>query len=138
MDLLQLVMGGKLTSHTSTNRDVPEVTIGADAYMRGTLVIHGRLRIHGSFEGELEVTGDVVIGTTGRVVAPIKATTVHVSGAVKGNLVVEQHVEISETGKVWGDISSRALLIEPGGLFQGQSFMVSTEEPLFEVSAPAS
>ena len=138
MDLLQYVMGGKLMPHTSTDRDAPEITIGADAYMRGALVVHGRLRINGSFEGELDVSGDVIIGTTGRVVAPIKATNVHVSGAIKGNLIVEQHVEISETGKVWGDISSRALLIEPGGLFQGQSSMVSTEEPLLEVSAPTS
>ena len=31
----------------------------------------------------------------------------------------------SPTGKVWGDITTAALQIEPGGLFRGQSAMSS-------------
>ncbi len=138
MDLLQYVLGSRLTPHTNAHPTLPEIVIGVDSYMRGSLTVHGCIRINGSFEGELDVKGGLIVGTTGRVVAPITATTVHISGAVKGNIVAERSVEISETGKVWGDIVSGALLIEPGGLFQGQSSMTSTDEPPVEVSAPVS
>jgi cytoskeletal protein CcmA (bactofilin family) len=130
MDLLQRVIGGRLTPHTNDDQYMLDIVVGADATLRGSLVVQGRLRIDGCFEGELDVAGDVVIGRTGRVIAPIKATNVHVSGALRGNLLVQHRVEISETGKVWGDIASPALLIEPGGLFQGQSTMTEADEPL--------
>ncbi len=114
-----------------------EATIGANTSINGVLKAEGSIRIDGTFEGLLEVIGSVIVGQTGRVVATIKATNVHVSGAVKGEIVATEQLEISQTGKVWGDITANALHIEPGGMFRGQSAMLSPDEPLL-LEAPQS
>lgn len=107
-----------------------ETTIGANTSFTGTLKSDGNIRIDGSFEGELEVLGDLIIGATGRVIASVRATNIHVSGAVKGELVATDQLQISSSGKVWGDITATALQIEPGGVFRGQSAMSAADEPL--------
>jgi cytoskeletal protein CcmA (bactofilin family) len=113
-----------------------ETAIGSNASIAGTLKSDGDVRIDGSFEGEIEVLGNVIVGASGRVIASIRAANIHVSGAVKGDLYAQEALEISETGKVWGDISAKALQIEPGGLFQGQSAMDVAEGPLLLEAPP--
>src|ERR671916_55222 len=113
----------KTLSSGSTAAGHLETAIGANASIAGTLKSDGDVRIDGSFEGEIEVLGNVIVGASGRVIASVKATNIHISGALKGDLVAEERLEISETGKVWGDITAKALHIEPGGLFRGQSDM---------------
>lgn len=107
-----------------------ETAIGANTSITGALKCDGNVRIDGSFEGEIEVLGDLIVGATGRVIASIKATNIHIAGAVKGELIATEQLQISQTGKVWGDITATALQIEPGGVFRGQSAMASGDEPL--------
>jgi cytoskeletal protein CcmA (bactofilin family) len=107
-----------------------ETVIGANTSIVGTVKSDGNMRIDGSFEGEIEVLGDLIVGATGRVIATIKATNIHVSGAVKGEVHATSQLQISQTGKVWGDITATALQIEPGGVFRGQSAMSESDEPL--------
>ncbi|HYF65300.1 MAG TPA: polymer-forming cytoskeletal protein [Herpetosiphonaceae bacterium] len=109
----------------------PETVVGSNTTFVGTLKSDGNIRIDGSVEGEVEVLGNLIVGSTGRVIATLKATNIHVSGAVKGQITATEQLEISPSGKVWGDITAASLHIEPGGLFRGQSAMTSNiEEPL--------
>lgn len=122
----------------TANNGRPETSIGANTSIVGSLKCDGNMRIDGSFEGDIEVLGDLIIGATGRVIATIKATNIHVSGAVKGELTATEQLQISHTGKVWGDINATALQIEPGGVFRGQSAMSAADEPLLlEAPKPA-
>jgi len=113
-----------------------DTTIGANTSFVGSLKCDGNMRIDGSFEGDIEVLGDLIIGATGRAIATMKATNIHVSGAVKGELTATDQLQISHTGKVWGDITATALQIEPGGVFRGQSAMSAEDEPLL-LEAPS-
>lgn len=122
--------GKKAAPTPPANTGRSETMIGANTSISGSLKSEGNMRIDGSFEGEIEVLGDLIIGVTGRVIATIKATNIHVSGAVKGELIASDQLQISHTGKVWGDITATALQIEPGGLFRGQSAMSDADEPL--------
>ena len=116
----------------------PETVIGTNTSIVGTLKSDGNIRIDGTVEGDIEVLGNLIIGETGRVIATLKAHNVHVSGAVKGEITAVEQLEISPTGKVWGDITTAALHIEPGGLFRGQSAMsTNIDEPLL-LEAPRS
>ena len=114
-----------------------ETVIGSNTSLVGALKADGNARIDGAVEGEIEVLGNLIIGTTGRVIATIKAQNVHVSGAVKGTIIATEQLEISPTGKVWGDITAAGLHIEPGGMFRGQSsMMTNVDEPLL-LEAPS-
>jgi cytoskeletal protein CcmA (bactofilin family) len=113
------------------NSSKPETIIGANTRFVGTVTSDGNIRIDGSVEGDIEVLGNLIVGEAGRVIATIKAQSVHVSGAVKGEITATEKLEISPTGKVWGDITTPELQVDPGGLFRGQSTMTNNvDEPL--------
>jgi cytoskeletal protein CcmA (bactofilin family) len=123
--------GSKPVSSPATTNTKSETVIGATTKFVGTLTSDGNIRIDGRVEGDVEVLGNLIIGETGQAIASVKARSVHVAGAIKGEITAEELLEIAPTGKVWGDITTASLHIEPGGLFRGQSAMTSTvDEPL--------
>jgi cytoskeletal protein CcmA (bactofilin family) len=113
----------------SAQHDALENIVGASANFRGTLRSDGGLRIDGTFEGTIEVAGNVVIGEGARVVADITARNITVGGAVKGNINGTGRLEILSTGHVYGDIAVASVMIDEGGLFQGTSRMRGLEHP---------
>jgi cytoskeletal protein CcmA (bactofilin family) len=105
-----------------------ETIIGPNAYFRGDIQSDGGIRIEGIFEGNIDVTGNLVIGEGAKVVAEVKANNISISGAVKGN-VTGNRVEILETGRVWGDLTINSLLLNEGAYLRGQTTMHGDIEP---------
>ena len=69
--------------------------------LRGKLNGSGGIRIEGSFDGEIELDGLLVIGPSGRVSCKeLRAKNVIVAGAMRGNIVADR-VEIRSSGRVW-------------------------------------
>jgi cytoskeletal protein CcmA (bactofilin family) len=94
--------------------------LGPGINWRGNLHGSGGVRIEGTFEGEIAVRGLVIIGETGRVnCETLRANTVIVAGAVKGNVIAEK-LEIRSTGRVWGDVVTAAFSTEEGSFLRGQ------------------
>lgn len=105
----------------------------------GIIKCDGNLRIDGRVDGEVNVTGAVVIGKTGVVNANVHAQHVFVAGELRGDVESPTGLEITGTGKLYGNITVGSLQIERGGIFRGQSFMGATHgepEPLL-LSGPA-
>ena len=94
--------------------------LGPGINWQGNLRGAGGVRIEGTFEGEISLRGLVVVGETGRVTCEtLKANTVIVAGAVRGNVVAEK-LEIRSTGRVWGDVTVVAFATEEGAFLRGQ------------------
>jgi len=106
-----------------TQHDALENIVGPSSTMHGTIRSDGGIRIDGTFEGVIEVAGNVVIGEGARVVADITGRNITVGGAVKGNIDGTGRLEILSTGQVFGDIAVSSVMIDEGGLFQGSSRM---------------
>lgn len=116
-----------------------ETVIGPNCRLTGTLQSDGGIRIEGIFEGNLQATGNLVVAESARVVAEIQAYNVIVSGQVKGNITANK-VEITETGKVWGDLNVNSMLLHEGAYLRGNTNMAGdVEPPAFEpprIAAP--
>ncbi len=94
--------------------------LGPGINWQGNLRGAGGVRIEGTFEGEISVRGLIVVGETGRATCEtLKANTVIVAGAVRGNVVAEK-LEIRSTGRVWGDVTVVAFATEEGAFLRGQ------------------
>lgn len=108
-----------------------DTLIGKEVVVEGKLECAGDVQINGQFVGDIEVEGDLIIGEQARVKAEIEAVNVYVAGEVEGNIEAKEKLEILETGRVTGNVTSQALSIEPGGILKGSSKMqdVSEEEP---------
>ena len=113
-----------------------ETIVGPNAYFRGDIQSDGGVRIDGIFEGTLDITGNLVIGEGAKVIADISANNISISGAIKGN-VNGNRVEILDTGRVWGDLTIKSLLLNEGAYLRGQTMMHGAIEPPM-IEAPKS
>ena len=117
-----------------TTPPVERVTsvLGTGINWKGSLHGSGGVRIEGTFDGDIAVRGLVVVGETGRVTCPeLRANTVIVAGAVRGNITAEK-LEIRATGRVWGDVTTVAFSTEEGAFLRGQVRMEERVELKFE------
>ncbi len=105
-----------------------ETTIGPNTYFRGEIQSDGGVRIQGIFEGNIDITGNLIITDGAKVIAEVSANNISISGAVKGN-INGNRVEILETGRVWGDLTINSLLLNEGAYLRGQTTMHGDIEP---------
>jgi cytoskeletal protein CcmA (bactofilin family) len=118
------------TTPTETQQPVQAVeritsVLGSGVIWHGS--ING-VRIEGAFEGEIALRGMLVVGETGRVTCQnVRANTVIVAGAVRGNITT-QKLEIRSSGRVWGDVVTTAFVTEEGAFLRGQIRMEETVE----------
>jgi cytoskeletal protein CcmA (bactofilin family) len=107
---------------TSSVQAVERITsvLGAGIIWQGSLTGSGGVRIEGTFEGKIGLSGVLVVGETGRVTCEdLRAGTVIVAGAVRGNITA-QKVEIRATGRIWGDVVTVSFATEEGAFLRGQ------------------
>lgn len=107
------MIGGEITERVDS-------VLGSGVTCQGQITGTGGIRIDGAFEGEIALRGIVVIGEQGRVsCSQIKAGTVVVGGSVKSDIMANK-VEITRSGRVWGDVVTTSFATEEGAFLRGQ------------------
>ena len=86
------------------NFDKVDTLIGLGTHFQGVISSQGVIRVDGSFVGEIKNQGDLIIGDKGVLEANVEAKNIFISGQIKGNVYAKGKVEITATGKVFGDI----------------------------------
>ncbi|WP_031515875.1 bactofilin family protein [Desulfofalx alkaliphila] len=102
-----------------------DTIIGKGTHFIGSLNVKGSVRIDGKVEGEMVISGDTVIGKDGSLHGNIKGANATIAGELHGNITLEGKLEISNTGKVYGDIEVSSLVVNEGAVFKGNSIMHS-------------
>jgi cytoskeletal protein CcmA (bactofilin family) len=98
--------------------------LGRGTRFEGKLHFEGRVRIDGTFKGEISSDDTLIIGDGAEVHAEIDVATVIVrGGVVHGNVRASNAIEIHAPGKLVGNIQSPSLFIERGVEFQGSCRM---------------
>ena len=113
------------TSASPSTSEAPTV-IGKDAFIKGELRSTTDMLIEGRVEGEIHGTR-VIVGESGDVQARIAAQVLTVRGTVRGDCEGSKKVEITATGKVYGNIASRAIVVAEGATFRGASKMAQSD-----------
>lgn len=106
-----------------------ETVLGANSVMEGTLKSSANVRLDGAFTGNLDISGNVLVGESAKINADIHARNISIAGAVRGN-VSGKKVQILRTGRIWGDIHAQALTTEEGAFIDGKIKMVGAEQPV--------
>lgn len=101
------------------------ISTGTD--ITGDIKSGGDLRIDGTLNGNLNTKGKVVIGPTGRVNGEVICKNSEVSGTVEGKITVHQLLILKVSSKIFGDIVTAKLSIEPGAIFSGNCKMNDNE-----------
>ena len=97
--------------------------IGVGTEIKGDIVSNGDIRIDGSLTGNLNTTGKLVIGETGKINGEIVCKNSEVLGEIKGKIKVGELLSLKATSRIFGDINTKKLAIEPGSKFTGNCNM---------------
>jgi cytoskeletal protein CcmA (bactofilin family) len=108
------------------NTTINLISNGTD--ISGDIKSNGDIRIDGSLKGNLITKGKVVIGPTGKINGEIICKNSEVSGIIEGKITVSQLLNIKASSKIFGDIVTSKLAIEPGARFTGNCNMRDTED----------
>jgi len=117
------MLGKKATAPQSRDADGSPITLltiaGDHAKVEGKFDISDSIQIECEVGGELNVAGRLVIGEKGIVHADVKTVDAVIMGQYEGNMVATGNVEITETGRVSGNVQTDSLVISKGGFFNG-------------------
>jgi cytoskeletal protein CcmA (bactofilin family) len=93
--------------------------IAKDDSLSGKLVLKGNGQILGMFTGQVESDGDLVVGGDAHVEADVRGVRITIAGLVRGNIVATNRLKITSTGRLEGDATVGALVVQEGGVHYG-------------------
>jgi len=97
--------------------------IGVGTTIEGNISSSENIRFDGILIGNLTTKGKVFIGQSGKVVGEIRCKNCEVEGVIEGKVVVEELLSLRAMSKLYGDIHTGKLAIEPGAIFTGKCDM---------------
>jgi cytoskeletal protein CcmA (bactofilin family) len=100
-----------------------DTILSPDIDFSGALNFEKSFLIRGKLSGEINARGLLVIDEEAIVEANINASRVVIRGAVRGNVIATEKVEITVTGKLIGNATAPEISMEPGCVFNGQCTM---------------
>ena len=104
--------------------------VGKSVVFKGTLISSEDMTIDGQVEGTIEIRDQgLTIGPDADIRADIVARTVTIHGTVIGNIRATDKVDIRETGRIDGDLSSPRIALADGALVRGRVDTVSESTP---------
>ena len=109
--------------------------IGPGAVLDGPLTTKDSTRIDGTVKGNATISGALIVGQEGKITGTVSAMNAYIAGEVTGNISAPQgKVEISDTGKVIGDVTCKGIIIDENAVFSGQCDMTGIEKNSAEVA----
>jgi len=94
--------------------------LGTGLTFKGEVAGEGDFHIAGRFEGDINVTGRVLVGEGADVDANINARAIVVGGTVRGNLSAVTRVEILPTGVLTGTLRTGSFSAADGAEVKGE------------------
>lgn len=92
-------------------------TLGAGTVIEGTINAEGDIRIDGTLTGTINCKGKIIVGPQGLIDGTMNCKNSVVEGVIKGMVNVENELNVRETAKVNGEVSTGQLVVQPGAVF---------------------
>jgi len=92
--------------------------------------------VEGEIKGLLISTHTLIVGDEARVEGQVEGHDIVISGHFNGVIYAKGKVEIHKKGIATGEIHSLCLVIEPGGVFDGQCHIIAPSETARPVTIP--
>lgn len=97
--------------------------IGKGAECNGDFNAEGSVRVDGVINGNVTVTGTLIVGATGVINGDVEANSTIVGGEIYGNVTVTDRTELTTTARLIGNITTQLIVIDEHAVFQGNCNM---------------
>lgn len=111
--------------------------VGESILITGNLNGDEDLTILGRIEGSISLSKTLIVAESGVVKAEITVRNAVVSGVVVGNITASDSVQVTETGRLVGDLKAPRVIITAGARVRGQVDMGDLEAPRLSGPLPA-
>ena len=97
--------------------------LGSGSDFQGDFVAEGSARIDGNVNGNVKITGSLIVGAKGKVSGDVESAVAIIGGEVLGDVVATDKIELTATAKVLGDLATKVIVIDEHAIFQGRCDM---------------
>jgi len=124
-----------VTDSESMARDIKEGRlsgfVGHGTVLTGETNFQAMLRVDGHLMGTVSSeSGTLLVGTNGQVDANVAVASAVVNGAVNGDIVATEKIQLGRTARVIGNIQTPRLILEDGAILEGSCSMLKAKEAL--------
>lgn len=100
-------------------------TIAAGVEIVGEIKASGNFRIEGTIKGNITLSGRLVLDAPGVIEGDVVCNSARISGKMDGKLMVESLLELTDTARVHGQITTAKIKVDEGAIFTGTCDMDS-------------
>ncbi len=104
------------------------VFLGKNCLFEGKMTFEGAFRLDGKVEGEILRSGTLIISETAVIKGKVDVDVLILNGMVEGEIIAKERVEVHSKGKLYGTVFAPALVIQDGGILEGNCKMGSKPE----------
>ncbi|MEI8013527.1 MAG: polymer-forming cytoskeletal protein [Nitrospira sp.] len=97
--------------------------LGKGADFKGVMSFDGTVRIDGRVEGEIYITGTLIVGEHAIIEGVVSVGVLMNSGKINGTVTALEKIHILKPGELVGDIRTPVIAIEEGSHFHGMCDM---------------
>lgn len=112
----------------SPRADEVETVVGPSVQVEGDFSSEGNIIVKGTVSGSVKTSKLLSVENGARILAHVRAGNASIAGQVKGNIMVDDRVELMSTAEIFGDIHCLTLVVAPGAVLQGKVNMRPDEE----------
>ncbi len=111
----------------SPQLDEVETVVGPSVHVEGDFASEGNIVVKGIVSGSVATSKHLQVEHGAKIFANVKAGSGTISGEVKGNIRMQDKLELTSTAQVAGDIDCQVLVVEAGALILGKITMKGLE-----------
>ena len=109
---------------------VIKTILGKGCVVGGDFTCETSARIDGTVEGNVKVSGQLIVGAGGVIHGDVEAASIVIGGEIIGNVIAPERAELITTAKLIGDLKTGAIVIDENAIFQGKCDMNQEEGDL--------
>ena len=123
-------------------KERPSVTTQETTYFGKNLKITGNVSgqgnsiILGSFEGELDLKGQLKVAQGARIKGSLKGADIYVDGHVEGTITASEKIHVDNTARIKGRMETPKISIQEGCVFDGEILMSSQPAQIAKTVIP--
>ena len=105
-------------------KDQQTTIISEGIQLKGEIRGTHNIILRGELEGNIQLSGMLLVGKTGRIHGEINASDVIIEGDVESNITTTEKLEIRDGGKYRGAILAQSIMVSENALFEANVKMM--------------
>ena len=107
--------------------DEVETVVGPSVVVEGDFASEGNILVKGTVSGSVKTARLLTVEPGAKIMANVRAGDAIEAGEVRGNIKVDQQLELTASARVLGDVQCQVLVVAAGALLQGKIGMKGLE-----------